>query len=349
MKMIIETKHLTQAYVNNIPLVADDERFFYVPGASDYALSTYARLYKKLSEGKWKRQEMIYNRGDSYKIIYDYEDGEKLTSVESLIRQVFFPACKAFKVYNYNFNPSDELRWDIKQLSAVSYEDYLYLIQCKANNKNPHLEKKNPLIKFIQSYPSRKRITSMANGMRTRACNKKFKARFPEYQNTIIYHEWIENINRAKEYIASCWYYYPGKLVMDKDLMTFGLGNCYAPEFAVPLPYKYNNIFCKTKSELGFGIKEKYRSNGRKYYLLPGSTVGETKDISCNSYKEALEIGRKRKAAYVRKYIKEEQENGYLPEYILQQMERWAKKCEAGELIVWEPRPEVLERMGVLS
>lgn len=346
--MKIEVKNQKEAYVYKVPLIAEDERFFFVPGASDYALSTYGRLYKKVSDGKWERQKIFYSNADSYKILYDFATEEKTETIESLVKQVFFTGKEIFKIYNPDYNPEDEKRWDIKKLYALSRQEYMYVLQCKMKHKKPELEEK-PIITYLYTLPIRSKLQSLYSGMKTRACNVKYKKRFPRYQNVIMCDDWKKNPTHAKEYILSRWYYYPEQLVMDKDLMTLGMGNCYAPDFTVPLPYKYNNIFCESNSELGYGIQQKTRINGNVYYIVPGSMFKDTKSIICDTYEDALKAARQRKATYIRSIIEEEKHLGYMPLYILEKMEVWAAKCEAGELLAWEPRINVLEKMGVIA
>lgn len=345
--MEIEAKNLKEAFVYRIPLIAEDERFYFIPGASAYAFSTYARLYKKESEKKWVRQEMMYRNTDSYKVLYDYVDEEKIVSVETLIKQVFFPDKNIFKIYNPSSNPKDPKKWDIKNLYTLSKSEYIYVLQCKMNCKKPNLEGLQPILTMLYGLPMRSKINSMYDGMKTRACNWKYKKIHPLYYNTVMDDDWKKNPIHAKEYIISRLYYYPEKLVMDKDIMTYGLGDYYAPECAVPLPYKYNNVFCKGTSKLGYCIKKEIKDDGKECFVIPGSMLKGTKDIVCQTYKEALEIARKKKAEYVRAMAQEEREKGFMPEYIILQMDKWADKCEKGELIAWEPDAKTLEEMGV--
>lgn len=346
--MKIEVTRQKEAYVHRVPAIAADERFFYVPGASDYALSTYGRLYKKISADKWERQKMIYCNEDCYKIRYDFATEEKIESVECLMKHVFFTGKEIFKLYNLDFKPEDEKRWNINNLYALSKSEYMYVLQCKMNHKVPMLDEK-PIVSYLYTLPIRSKLLSLYSGMKTRACNESYKKKFPAYQNVIMCDEWKKNPTLAKEYILSRWYYYPEDLVMDKDIMTLGMGLCYAPNFTVPIPYKYNNIFQRSTAKLGYGISQKTRKNGTSYFVVPGSTFGETKSIYTNTYKEAIEIARQKKAAYIRGIIQEEKRQGYMPLYILEKMEVWAAKCEVGELFAWEPAVNVLEEMGALK
>ncbi len=70
--------------------------------------------------------------------------------------------------------------------------------------------------------------------------------------------------------------------------------------------------------------------------------------MACDTYIEALRAGRNRKANYIRKVVADEREKGYMPEYILEAMEKWANRCELGLVKMWEPSEEILEEMGVI-
>ena len=127
--MKIDTKKLKEAYVYLIPLVATDERFFYVPGADSYALSTYGRLFKRLDENKWKKVNLRYCaelRSEAYNICFNDSRQVKAVSIESLIQKVFFTDKKdIYKIYNQNKNKYDKLRWDIRKVYALNKNEYI--------------------------------------------------------------------------------------------------------------------------------------------------------------------------------------------------------------------------------
>lgn len=347
-KMEINIRKLKEAYVYMFPLVAADERFFYVPGADNYALSTYGRLFKRLEENKWKKIKLEYHvelKSEAYSICFN-KGTEELMSIESLIQKVFFSDIQdIYRLYNPNRN-KDKLRWDVRNIYALNKEEYIYLLQCKMSGKTPDFSKKKNMLSWIYNIPVRKMLNDYYNNMRRRACNTGYKKRHPEYAYTTMNFDWILHPTHCKEYILERFYPYPGKLVMDKDLMTFGLGDRYAPEWVVPLPIKYNNIFVRNTSKLGYCIKKKKQKN-KIVYIVPGTLTGCTKDTTCDSYEEALTAARKQKANYVRKIAQEEREKGYMPEYIIMQMEKWADKCESNDWMVWEPDGKTLEKMGV--
>ena len=52
--MRIESDSFRELYVPQHVLAAKDERFYEIPGAKDYAISSYGRLFKRLGEFKYK-------------------------------------------------------------------------------------------------------------------------------------------------------------------------------------------------------------------------------------------------------------------------------------------------------
>lgn len=348
--MKIDIRKLKEAYVYLFPTVAEDERFFYVPGTNNYAFSTYARLFKRISEKKWEKIDMKYYselKGEGYSICFGDCPEESIISVESLIQKVFFSDMHdIYRIYNPNRSSEDKLRWDIRNVYALNKEEYLYFLQCKMNGKTPDFLKNKNILSWVYNIPIRKMLNDYYTNMRRRACNIGYKKRHPEYADTTMDFDWILHPTHCKEYILERLYPYPGKLCMDKDLMTFGLGNRYAPGWVIPLPIKYNNIFSRNTSKFGYCIKEKKKGD-KAIYIVPGVLTGSTKDIMCQTYEDALNVARQRKAAYVRQLAQEEREKGYMPKYIILQMEKWADKCESGDWMVWEPTGEILEKIGV--
>jgi len=67
-----------------------------------------------------------------------------------------------------------------------------------------------------------------------------------------------------------------------------------------------------------------------------------------DKYTDALVAGRKRKADYIRRIVEVESKAGFIPEYILCAMRRWADRCELGLVKIWEPTEEILREMGLL-
>ncbi len=97
--MTINAKKLTEVYVHKITLLSPDERFYLVPGAKDYALSDYGRLYHISSNHKAK--EIHNKQGDAYWIRFDGDAKEKVVGVGRLICITFFKG----KISSSNPNP----------------------------------------------------------------------------------------------------------------------------------------------------------------------------------------------------------------------------------------------------
>jgi len=90
--MTINAKKLTEIYVHKITLISPDERFYVVPGARDYALSDYGRLYHIPSNHKAK--EIHNKQGDACWIRFDGDAKEKVVGVGRLICITFFKGKK---------------------------------------------------------------------------------------------------------------------------------------------------------------------------------------------------------------------------------------------------------------
>lgn len=336
-------KNPKELYIYRIKSIAPDERFFEVPDAKGYAMSSYGRLYKNVKDDSWHKVKLVYDtklHGDAYQIKYDYDSKAKNVLLTSLLKEVFFQDEDFFTLYNPDFNPVDTRRWNIDKLIPMSKTTYIQTLLSKMCGVALDIKTDGY---FKYKGITRARLNSEYQNMRTRATNKKFKEIHKEYWNTIMCYEWLTNPVEAKQYMLDRWYYYPGEMCMDKDIMTFGLGDMYAPEFAVPLPVRYNNMFCRGSSKLGYCIKEEQRDN-KLVYIVPATMSKSKNDIICTTYLEALKIGRIKKEEYIRRIVLEERKAGFIPEYILNQMDRWADKCECGELIVWEPSPKELKK-----
>lgn len=46
--------------------------------------------------------------------------------------------------------------------------------------------------------------------------------------------------------------------------------------------------------------------------------------------------------------MNKERKDGFIPEYILETMEKWATLCEAGKISIWEPSDETKKEMKIL-
>ena len=85
------------------------------------------------------------------------------------------------------------------------------------------------------------------------------------------------------------------------------------------------------------------RIDGTKYYLLNGK-----KNQKFNDYYDALNHVRQNKANEIRKAVKEEREKGFMPEYLLEKMSKWADLTEMGLIQMWEPDTKALLEEGII-
>ena len=165
---------------------------------------------------------------------------------------------------------------------------------------------------------------------------------------------WKTNSEECTNYLMSQLYYYPdGKLELDKDIMGFGIENRYAPGLAVYVPEYINGIFTAATGKYGgYSITKKHRKDGIEYWYIPGAAMNlkgkqQIEGITCDTFMEALIAGRKRKAQYIRDVAAYERGRGYMPERILEAMEKWADGVETGKLKTFEPSEAVLRKMGI--
>lgn len=349
--MDIDTKQLSEVVLPRIELIADDERFYLMPNAEGYALSNYARLYKQVAEKSWHKVPMTYQREECYEV-----DGS-IIPVHVLMEKTFFPNKKKIYLYCSDFSSCNSKRWNVSGLFAIeNKEDLIEVLRAKMEHREPKIhesKKKHVLVGSVKyDKPIYKALKQKYYNMRSRATNQKVKNRYPNYMDTTIADEWIEDPQKFYQHILSNQYAYPGKLCIDKDLLRFGETNRYAPENVVLLPVYLNNIFTKDTSKLGYCIQKKVRDDGSTRFVVPQTAYviqGEKQyDLSFERYIDALIAARKRKAAYIRKIVDAERQAGYIPCYILKAMTKWADRCELGLIKIWEPSESVLKEMGVI-
>lgn len=357
--MQIDVSDLTELHVGRVPLLTDDERFYSIPNAKNYACSNYGRLYRKTDEGGYNKVPMLYvNGNEAYSISFDDTKTEKIISIRKLLAMVFYPSERGIYLYCRNWNPFDEKRWNVENLNVLrSKDEIVEAILSKLEHRTPTYEDFNCDNGFQNQPQTKERINKVLHqkywNMRSRATNIKVKQRQPQYQDTTISNGWLNNPESFYSWYMKHTYYYPGNLSVDKDILSFGTTNKYSSEYVTIVPIYINNIFTgDSRSKLGYSIQEKERADGTKYFLLPATAYrfkGETlKQVACDTYIEALRAGRNRKANYIRKVVADEREKGYIPEYILVAMEKWANRCELGLVKMWEPSEETLKEMGVI-
>ncbi|RHO49403.1 hypothetical protein DW115_04430 [Clostridium sp. AM09-51] len=358
--MLIDVKNLKEMHVPHVPLLEYDERFYSVPNAVDYAFSTYGRLFCKNNNGGFKKEKLEYFEGEEcYNIKFDDKAEKTVVSVKKLIAMVFYPNEKGIYLYNPSWNPFDNKRWKAENFHVLKGKsDIVDAIQSKIEQKEPTYDDYSNEHGFTNQMEFSKSINEKMHthywNMKSRATNEGMKASHPQYKDTKVCDDWLNNPDSFYQWFIDNLYFYPGELALDKDILGFGEQNIYSPQYACLVPTYINNAFtCNdSKSGLCYCIREKSRVNGEKYYIVPAAAFcfdeEKSKDYICNSYIEALQAGHSKRANYIRKIVAKERKAGFIPEKILAAMEKWANRCELGLIKIWEPSEEVFKRMGVL-
>lgn len=354
--MKIDATKLREMYLQNIKLIAKDERFYQVPFANKYVISTYGRLFEKTADYFYKPVKVKYkNKKEYYEILLNDQEEISKISVSKLLGDVFFDGIQIFRLYPRI--SAYKRRWRIEDLIIVeSREQWNEILLAKMERRKPNISENLTKHRFVGRWiPDSKKsvpkaLNIMYTSMRTRAMNPNFKALKKQYANTTLSDEWKESPAAFKQYWLDHQYYYPGKISVDKDIMGFGNTNHYAKNLVIEIPIYINDIFTRGTSRLGYCITPQTKKNGDIYYKIPSSAYYFEKredNIFCNSYIEALKAGRKKKADYIRKIVKKEKESGFIPQHILNTMSTWADLCENGQIKMWEPSEDVLKEMGV--
>lgn len=354
--MIIDNKSLNEVTLKRVQVLAPDEHFYNVPNASKYILSTYGRLYKTTPEGGCARVKLLYVQGeDAYSINFDNSPAPEIISVRKLMRLVFFSDQPGIYLVNPKGTPS-KYCWRIDDLHALNGKnEIIEYISSKIEHReatysNDH---KGNIFKNRADFnkPLRGTITRLYWDMYSRATNPKVKQIHKQYKDTTIDPELT--LDAFIAWYIDNKYDYPGKLCIDKDILGFGLTNCYKVDLICLVPVYINNVFVEGTSKLGYCIREQARTSGEICYKIPGNVFTldgqRQKDIICQTYIEALHAGRKRKADYIRAIVAKEKAAGYMPTHILDAMKKWAGLCEIGMVKMWEPSPKTLIEMGVVN
>lgn len=358
--MLIDVKILKEMHVPHVTLLEHDERFYAVPNATNYAFSTYGRLFCKNNNGGFSKEKLKYFKGEEcYNIKFDDKSDKRVVSVKKLIAMVFYPNEKGIYLYNPSWNPFDNKRCKVDNFHILKRKsDIVDAIQSKIEQKEPTYDDYLNEHGFDNQMTFPKSINGKMHthywDMISRATNERMKASHPQYKDTKVCDDWLNNPNSFYQWFIDNLYFYPGKLEIDKDIFGFGEQNIYSPQYACLVPVYINNMFTcdDSKSVLCYCIQEKTRANGEKYYIVPASAFcfdeEKSKNYICNSYIEALQAGRRKRANYIREIVAKERKAGFMPEIILAAMEKWANRCELGLIKIWEPSGETLKKMGVL-
>ena len=115
--MNIDAKRLKETILPRIELIADDERFYLLPDAESYAISSYGRLYKQVGAKSWHKVPTCYENGECYEV------NGKLIPVHKLLARVFFD--ESTYLYCNDYDPLNPRRWDITHLFTLTSKEDL--------------------------------------------------------------------------------------------------------------------------------------------------------------------------------------------------------------------------------
>lgn len=348
--MLVNADRFRELYVPGIRLVADDERFYQIPGVTGYAFSSYCRLAKEYAPYKYKIaypvNVQISGRLDreGYKIRFDGEDNIRVVPISYLINLVFL---KMDNIYIYNPNWWTKCRrsvhgmllgtkWNIKELCVFTRSQYVEFIRAKIHRRKSRLNNSVYGIILNQYIPKgtiNQFLSSKYGHMLGRALNEKEKASKPAYREVTIESKIIENPAVFKQHLLDILYPYPfDDLEIDKDYFSDPESKVYSYDTVIFMPRAYNRMLIDIpQTSLGYRINKTAKG---KYHI--GIQYYKTID-------QALRAGRKNKAKMLRNIANAEKKRG-LPKYIRDKMLEVADKCQRGEIVQWEPSKEVLQR-----
>lgn len=320
--MVIDTQDLRLRYVADVKKKNYDEFWVEIPGASNFAISNYLRVHEQIEDSRWHKAAKAKKAcilSDVFMIRFDGESQYRKVSLDKLVRMSFM-------------KNADGLLIDKSPMLDYSNLKYLVL------NEN---EDENEILKFhdgnINDW-----LDSKFNNMRTRATNKKFKMRKPEYLYTTIADDWLNHPRHAKQYLLDISYYYPKQLEVDKDLLSLGEIDEYRPGNVILLPTYINNLSEKRVSKYGYGIRYQdvfFVVRTFDYFSRKHSTK------KYKSYEDALQAARDARASHIHSIVEDEWNAGYLPEYILCKLEEMAELTREGKCKLREPDQETIKKI----
>lgn len=345
--MKIDASKLKEVNIPKVIRIAPNERFYAVPNAKGYYLSDYGRLFY----GN-KRQPIIYIKGQGldleyYHIKFDNSMYAGLIRIDHLIALTFRPDEFINRLINPHMS-GEKTRWRVPDLHIInSASEMVNYIQSKIDGVDPSYagayEKHGFINRGEYTKEINKVIQSAYYNAKNRATNAKVKKRNPQYADVTMCDEWLKSIKPFADWFLAHDYYYPEPLELDKDLMSFGTSKMYSPETCCRLPQRINKLFEGSGNKYGLKIQVVKRIDGTKYYLLNGK-----KNQKFNDYYDALNHVRQNKANEIRRAVKEEREKGFMPEYLLEKMSKWADLTEMGLIKMWEPDTKVLLEEGII-
>ena len=302
--MQINTSKLKQVFCRKSPAIAEDERFYLVDNAHDFALSTYGRLYDLRLHQKVK-PTFIPHIGEAYPIRWN--TGEtSVVSIEHLISLVFFGGKKDIRFGQPNF--ADETkRWRIEDLHLLyGKKQYVEYLLSKIRHREARYADRKKHHEYVGGMNlTRNQAARMYQNAKGRALRENTKKSKPHYANTTMARNLIENPDEFYSWLLNNQYYHPLGLELDKDIMSFGKSNTYEIGKMALVPRYINDFFRETNSELGYRIRL-VNKNGKKSFVLRNN---DNEKIECATYDEALQIGRKNKAEKIRDMVEKEKKD----------------------------------------
>lgn len=338
--MKINAKKLTEVYpTGNIPRIAPDERYYLIPGASDYAMSDYGRVYN-FRQNRHERMKWDKFMGECYTVRFDNSKSKKgqKVSIHRLLSLTFFGGIKC------RFGHGKDLgkyRWKVTDLHILrNQKQIIEYIQAKIEHRKPRYPKSQQGNVFVNRMQlTRYGASIIYRNAKGRATTPSVKRTKPHYKDTTMEPELINNPQAFYGWLLKNQYFHPLGLELDKDILTFGLGNTYSRKTMCLVPRYINDFFQAYNSLLGYGIRER-KKDGIILYTLKDA---DRNKLEFTSYTDALINGRKIRTERIRRMVAAETEAGYIPKKILRKMSEWANKCEAGEIQIWEPSPEIIK------
>ena len=352
--MNIDQRELHELFCMVRKPFARDERFYAVPNAKEYALSTYCRLLH-CKHGYW--YEVVKPIGEYYQLQFDNETSERKINIGTLAARVFFP--KIENGYLYPFASGYGWRkWKVEKLHLlIGREMMVEALSAKMNRRSPNYDNEYKQHSFINRWePTRykhnfnKYLHRYYWNMMSRSTNKGYKKRFSTYEDTTVCEEWSNNAATFKQWFLDNQYHYKGQIHVDKDILGFGKTNKYAPDLCCLVPHYINAIFENSSSQLGYSMTKISLKSGKSVYEIRRNAFGGLEhNARFNSYIEALKAGRSLKASNIRNVVSKERKMGNIPPKTLNCMLRWADLAEMGLVEIWEPDKEILKSEGVFD
>ena len=352
--MKIDQRELHELFCMVRKPCAKDERFYAIPNANEYALSTYCRLLHRKHDFWY---EIISPIGDFYLIKFDNEPDERKINIGTLAARVFFPKIENGYLYPYIFGYGWR-RWKIENLHLlVGCEMIVEALSAKINRRSPDYGNEYKLHSFINRWePTRykhnfnKYLHRYYWNMMSRSTNKGYKKRFSTYEETSVCEEWSNDAAAFKQWFLDNQYHYKGQIQVDKDILGFGKTNKYAPNLCCLVPKYINAMFENSSSQLGYSMTKIALKNGKSVYEIRRNAFGGLEhNARFNSYIKALKAGRCLKAKNIRNVVSKERERGNIPSKILDCMLKWADLAEMGLVEMWEPSKETLLSEGIFD